>query len=173
MSIVDNAILRMVANFTERSALDLGNADMMVNKAFSNTFTDGTGDDQVDLVFTDQRTINASSDDELDLYGSLTDAFGNTLNFAKVKVIVIKASAANSNNINIGGSASNPFDGPFLSSSDIHVLQPDGIYVTTAPNTGYTVTASTGDICGLARSAPSPTWSFQATRRRSRRTVSR
>lgn len=153
MSIVGNAVISIVTNLTERNALDLGNADFVLNKAYKNTLTTGTGDDQFDLVFTDQRTLSASATENLDLAAALTDAFGNTLTFATVKAIIVKAASGNTNNVEIGGAASNTFVGPFDDATDKVALGPDAMFAVTAPNTGWTVTASTGDILLMANSS--------------------
>ena len=49
---------------------------------------DGIGYDQADLVFSDERTLGASSED-LDLCGGFTDAFGTAVSPAKIKLVLI------------------------------------------------------------------------------------
>jgi hypothetical protein len=113
----------------------------------------GTGSGQANLLFADQRTIAASSSENLDLAGVLTDPFGNTLTFAAIKVIRICASSANTNNVLVGGAASNTFLGMFDDATDIIRVKPGGCFLWIAPQTGATVTASTGDILKIANSS--------------------
>lgn len=112
----------------------------------------GTGSSQADKVYSDQRTINASSNDDLDLAGSLTDILGQALTFAKVKAIFVKASAANSNNVVIGAAGSNIFTGPFADSTDKLVIPPGGHALICAPVSGWTVTAGSADTFRIANS---------------------
>jgi hypothetical protein len=116
-------------------------------------FAPGTGDDQVQNVFADQRSISASSSENLDLAGSLTDAFGATITFGTVKVIEVQASCSNTNNVLVGGAGSNTFVGPFADATDIITVKPCGRLLLMAPKTGWTVTASTGDILKVANSS--------------------
>lgn len=144
--------IKVSADFTYSNPLDLTTTKDVISQAFSNVFTNGTGDDAVDLIWHDQRTVTASSTDSLDLAGSLTDAFGNTLTFVEIKGIIIRAASGNTNDVQIGGNA-NPLVGWVADGSDIVVVKPGGIFCLTAPGTGHTVTASTGDVLDVANSA--------------------
>ncbi len=115
--------------------------------------TSGTGADQADLMFADTRTLAASATENLDLAGSLTDAFGATLAFAKIKAIIVQAAAANTNDVVVGGAASNAFTGPLGGTDPTVAARPGGAIVLFAPATGWTVTAGTGDILKVANSS--------------------
>lgn len=143
--------IKVSADFTYSNALDLTTTKDVISQAFSNVFTSGTGDDQVDLIWHDQRTVSASSTDSLDLAGSLSDAFGNTLTFVELKGIIIRAASGNTNNVVVGGNA-NPVVGWVSDATDEIVIKPGGLFCLTAPGTGHTVTASTGDILDVANS---------------------
>lgn len=67
-------------------------------------FSNGTGADQADLLWADERTLAASASEDLDLAGVLADAFGATLGMAEVVMILVIAAAANTNNVVVGGS---------------------------------------------------------------------
>lgn len=109
----------------------------------------GTTTGKADLVFADTRTIAASSNENIDLAGSLTDAFGAALNFVKVVAIYIKAAAANANNVVIGGAASNGFVTPFGAATDTVKVGPGGTFLLTN-DAGFAVTAATGDLLKIA-----------------------
>jgi hypothetical protein len=116
--------------------------------------TTGTSADQADLVFADTRTLAASATENLDLAGSLVDAFGNTLTFVEVCAILIVASDANTNDVVVGGAASNAFSGIFGDATDKLVVKPGGMALIAAPvNPAYAVVAATGDILKVANSA--------------------
>jgi hypothetical protein len=112
----------------------------------------GTATQQASKVWVSQRTLSASSSESLDLAGVLTDSFGATLTFATVKAVYVKAASGNTNNVEIGGAASNQVP-LFKDVSDIVVVKPGGAFMWFAPGTGATVTAATGDILKAANSS--------------------
>lgn len=115
--------------------------------------TTGTSADQADLVFSDTRTLAASASENLDLAGGLTDAFGATLTFVEVVAILVIAADANTNNVVVGGAASNAFTGPFGDATDTVAVKPGGVAFFIAPgNPAFPVAAATGDILKVANS---------------------
>lgn len=120
------------------------------------TLTDGTAAGKADLLFVDERTVAESTDDDLDLAGSLADPFGNTLTFVElVALLVINApiaGAANASDLSIGG-GTNPFLG-FLSGTTpvITPIKPGGVFFLAASDAAGigTVTASTADILRIS-----------------------
>lgn len=110
------------------------------------TVADGTGASQADLVFRDQRTLALSTSEELDLAGGLTDSYGTTLTFVKVKALYISAESTNGANIVVGGAAANAFLGAFANATDKINLPASAWLKWVAPVSGYTVTAGTGDL---------------------------
>lgn len=112
----------------------------------------GTGTGYADLMYAGERTITASSSENLDLAGGLTSPLGATLTFVKVKAILIVASTANTNSVQVGGAATNTFTGAFADATDIVSIPPGGTLLLVHPGAGWTVTASTGDILKVANS---------------------
>lgn len=106
----------------------------------------GTGSYQADKLFSDQRTLAASATENIDLAGALTDPFGAALTFAKVKAIYIRAAAGNTNDVVVGGVGSNAFIGPFGANTHTVAVKPGGVLLMVAPDSGWTVTAATGDL---------------------------
>lgn len=116
-------------------------------------FTNGTGANQIQSVYSASRTIALSSSENLDLAGVLLDAFGAAITFTKVKAIVIFAYAANTNDVVVGGVGANGFVSPFGSNADKVNVKPGGIFVLIAPDiNGYAVTATTADLLKVANS---------------------
>lgn len=134
------------------SALDLGSAQYSptINKRI--TMATGTGTGQADMIFTDTRTVSASSTDALDLAGSLTGPVGGTLTFVKLKGLLVRAAAGNTNNCRVNRPASNGVP-LFLAASDGIDVLPGGIFLWVAPGAGVTVTASTGDLINIDNSS--------------------
>lgn len=109
----------------------------------------GTGAGAADIAFSDHRTLATATSENLDMTGTLTDAFGTTIAAVKVKAIEVHADAANTTNITVGGAASNGFKGPFGDVTDVVVLQPGDRFVA-ASAVGWAVVAATGDILKVA-----------------------
>jgi hypothetical protein len=137
-----------VTGYAGIKAVESGSADLGTPNVTHDTgaksfdWVSGTGEYQADLIWSDRITLAASATQNLDLAGSLTGLLGGTLTFAKVKAIYVKADAANTNNVNVGGAASNGFVGPFLDATDKVAVRPGGVFLVTAPETGWTVTAA-------------------------------
>lgn len=121
--------------------------------AQSYQLTTGTGAQQADRLFADTRTIAASGTDPLDLNGTLVDAVGTTLSLLRVKLLYIAASAANTNNVIVGGAGSNTFINWVGAATHTITVRPGGTFFLFAPDaTAYAVTAGTGDIWQIANS---------------------
>jgi hypothetical protein len=119
----------------------------------------GTGANQSDLIFADERTVASASNDDLDLAGVLLPAFGSTLAFVNITAIMVvnrpRTGAANTTNLTIGG-GTNAFVG-FLGGTTptIGPIRPGGVVLLSCgAATGIgAVVAGTGDILRIANSA--------------------
>ena len=151
MALNTTILTKITAN--QAGSNDLGTPKFSVNYSDSVSLSDGTGSGQADLLFTDERTIAASASEDLDLAAGLTDALGNTLTFATVKAIMIKASEDNTNDVTVSPAAANGFLGPFADPSDLVSIPPGGSLLVQAPVAGWDVTADTGDLLTIANSS--------------------
>lgn len=144
-----------LAAFAEQSAaLDLGSAKAPMRLQRKVSLTDGTGAGQANRVFSDRRSIAASSAEDLDLAGVLLDAFGATLTFVRIKGLYIAAAATNVNNVVVGADATNPW-ATLLNATGTITLRPGAAFAAfagAADGTGYAVTAGTGDLLQVANS---------------------
>lgn len=151
MAVTANVQVMVTGKHT--SALDLGTAELGFAASLAAQLASGTGSGQVDRVFTDQRTLSASANEDLDLAAALTDAFGATITFAKVKAILIIADAGNTNNVQVTRPGSNGVPA-FLAAGDGVAIKPGGAFLLYDP-VGITVTAGTGDLINVANSGGS------------------
>lgn len=141
-----------------QNVLDLVTATSPMASNTTYTFTNGTGANKVQKIFSDTRTLTASSSEDIDLSGVLTDPLGATISMTKMKALVVKAAAANTNNVNLGGIPSNSFPmlGVFNDSSDIVSIKPGGMFAYISPDAnGVAVTAGSADTFKLANSSGS------------------
>lgn len=153
MSLTSRLTVGVVAELV--SALDLANANVPLDMQTVIRLATGTGADQADKIFHDRRTLAASATEDLDLAGSLTDPLGAALTFARIKAVIVKASASNVNNVNVTRPASNGVP-LFLAAGDGIPVRPGGIFAWIAPDaTAVAVTAGTGDLLTFTNSAGS------------------
>lgn len=142
----------LAAKFVAALDLQTASAPGGIRRGFS--LTDGAGLNAANRMWTDRRTLTASSSESLDLAGSLTDAFGTAITFARVKALVVAASDGNVNNVLVGGAASAQFVNWVSDATDVVVVRPGGLFVLVAPDaTGYAVTATTADLLKVANSS--------------------
>lgn len=145
------AQVKILASATQTVALDLGAVTFSPSESQSFSLANGTGANQVNQVFSDQRTLGASSSEELDLSGTLLDALGNSITFTKIKSIVVSSASANGGDIQVGGAAANGFNSWVGAVGDLIAIKPGGAFAIVAPDaTGYAVTAGTGDLLKIA-----------------------
>jgi hypothetical protein len=114
----------------------------------------GSGLNQADRVWHDQRNLAASATENLDLSGSLVDSLGGPFVLTKLKLIVVQGLVSNANNVNVGG-VTNGVAGVFGdAATDFAVARPGGLFIWAAPDaTAAPVVAGTGDLLKVANSA--------------------
>ena len=86
------------------------------------------------------RTLGASATETLALRGVLKDGLGDTINFAYVRVLVIKNKSAAAR-LRLGNATSDSWQGP-LSSGATFTLPPGGVFVVVAPGASVFPVAS-------------------------------
>lgn len=134
------------------SSTDLSSAIDSLIKTYTCALAPGTGDGQANMVWSDTVTLAASGTADIDFAASLTSSFGATLTFTKIKVLIVAAAAANTNNVLVSRPASNGLVLFSAAGDEVKVL-PGGLFVLTAPAAGITVTAATGDLLTFTNSA--------------------
>lgn len=112
----------------------------------------GTGAGLVDKEFDDERTLADGATENLDLSGSLTDAYGASILFAKVKVLAIK-NKSTTQTLSVGGAATLGFIGWVGDPTDKVLIGPGAFALLICDPVGVTVTAGTGDLLKIANSA--------------------
>jgi len=135
--------------------VDIGEVSHRVQFGPSVNLTDGAGANQANKLFADTRTLAASATENLDLSGVLVDAIGAQLAFTKIKGLLIRAAAANVNNVIVGGLNAAAFGVVSLFGVDPSslIVRPGGFVLLAAPDAaGYAVTAGTGDLLKIANS---------------------
>lgn len=151
------ATVTIGAAIQQAIALDKGSANFTPGAGLVYSLADGAGANQASQVFSDKRTLAGSANEELDLAGGLTDVFGNTITFTKIKVVIVTSLAANGGDIQVGGSAANGFDAFVGAVGDYVIVKPGGSFAIIAPDVnGYAVTAGTADLLKITNGDASP-----------------
>lgn len=157
MTLSANMLLQLDA--VQRGASDFGGDKFTPQMKAMIQLTDGTAANQADILWMDEREVASATNDDLDLAGALSDAFGTTVAAAElVAVFVINAprsGAANTTDLTIGG-GSNPVTG-FLGGTTPTVgpIKPGGVFFVASPDAAGvgSVTAATADILRIANSS--------------------
>jgi hypothetical protein len=149
-----SATIALNAYGSQTAALDLGTASFPFSGGVSFTLTDGTTAGKADRIFTDTRTLAASATENIDLAGSLTDAFGTATSFATIKAVIVSAASGNTNSVQVTRPASNGVP-LFMAAGDGISLAPGYGFGWAGSGTGVTVTAGTGDLLTFTNSAGS------------------
>ena len=147
-----NATIDVEIRAKQTGAAGLGTPNFLIDLAKSMEFSPGTASiGQANVLYTAERTLAASANENLDLAGALTDAFGATIAAAEVVAIYIEAAAGNTNNVQVTRPASNGVP-LFLAAGDGIALGPGDCFLLTN-RAGVAVTAGTGDLINVANSA--------------------
>lgn len=119
--------------------------------SFVKTFSDGNGLDQSNLIWDDRRTVNAAANDDLDLAGGVTNSFGTTVTFAKIRGLFIhNLNTTAGHLLHVGGQGTEAINTILGGDTEIIKIGPDGVLVLINPSAaGYAVTAATADILRL------------------------
>jgi len=125
--------------------LDDRTATDPINLVQTTKLTNGTGNNKANQSFHDQRTLLTAASEDVDLSGSLLDAFGDSVTFTTIKALRIKNQSL-INTLIVGGAAANAFGTLFADDTDKLIIRPGGLLILEAPLAGYLVTAATADL---------------------------
>jgi len=133
-----------LAGVFKDATLDHTTPSERLGKRVSQTWGSGTGDNQANEFWSDRRSLAATSEN-IDLYGGLTDGFGNTINFATLReILILNRSAVSGEDLTISGN--------FITTAVLGGTTPTltvpagGRFNLSKPVDGFTVTNSSADI---------------------------
>lgn len=144
---------------TQAGDNDFGNDEFTPTMEVLLQTTDGTGANQADILWVDERTVADGANDDIDLAGALSGAFGATITAAEVVGFFIanspRSGAANSTDLTVGNEGTNPWEGFLSSGGTLGPIKPGGFCLMGAGHVDGigSVTAGTGDILRIANSA--------------------
>jgi len=125
--------------------LDDRTATDPINLVQTTKLANGTGNNKANQSFHDQRTLTTGASEDVDLSGSLLDAFGDSVTFTTIKAFRIKNQSL-INTLIVGGAAANALATLFGAVTERIIIRPSGLLILEAPLAGYLVTAATADL---------------------------
>lgn len=135
---VDQGSITIGSLFRSTNTVGLDTAGATSNFQHNESYSDGTGANQVQKIVTASLNLVGAAQ-TIDLQ-NITDAFGNTVVFTKVKSIFVRIPNATTGQVvTIQGGAANPFTAFMADPSDKVTLKAGGAFVITSPVDGYTV----------------------------------
>lgn len=146
MPLTSSISVSAAADLTATSGLATADVPLVARTALQ--LSTGTAAGQADKVYQGRRTLAASTAEDLDLAGVLTDAFGATITFARIKGLYIVAAAANTNNVVVGAAGTNAW-ATLLNATGTLTLRPGafvGVGTGAADAVCYAVTTATADL---------------------------
>lgn len=152
--------LRVAANQTGSN--DFGGPAFTPELETAINLQNGTAAGQADILFVDERTVAASTNDDIDLNGVLAQAVGGAFTAAEIVSIVVinapRSGPANLSSLTIGGGTT-PFVGYLGGTTPtIGPIGPGGHVSIGSPGSSGigTVTAATADLLRIANGAGGP-----------------
>jgi hypothetical protein len=151
--VIDHVNVNVKVDSQLLSALDLSTANDPIVVNIIAALTNGTASGQASQHWHDTRTLTASATENLDLAGGgLTNAFGVSLTFTKIKLVFVRAAAANINDVQFQRATTNGVP-LFMAASNGIALSPGEWFMFFSPTNGKVVTAGTGDLFTVTNSA--------------------
>lgn len=139
------AKLNLLLNITHTKDLDLNTPRDVINSTRGASLADGTGANQADALWHDNRTLADGANETIDLHdGTLEDAFGDAVTLDKLKAIYIKNNSTEAN-LFIGGAAATQL-GLFADVSDVLKLPPGGDFFMSAPDANGIDVSTNSDL---------------------------
>ena len=136
--------INLSTQLTASSDAVLGVPNDALNYQYIKTIDFGTGDDQADQMYYENNTTT-EADVTYDLYGGLTNHFGETINFATIKGIILRNNS-DINSIALGPATADEALLWFPDNSAYEVIPPGGISIHIAPNDGWVIVDGSDSI---------------------------
>ncbi|MCG8586903.1 MAG: hypothetical protein MI757_19540 [Pirellulales bacterium] len=120
---------------------------------YKQSFSDGTSDDEADVLWHDERTLSVAANEDFDLTALARTVFGNatTVAMATVKaMLIVNTNTAAGEDLSIGNAASNAWVGPFGAATHTLDVPADSSVLLVNRKSGWSVSASSADMLRIA-----------------------
>ena len=132
-----------------KKAIDQSTPQDALSYNYEQSYTYGNGALELDVLWHDTRTLGAGANESIDLAGSLSDGFGDTVNLANVKILIIENTSADAaSSIVVGGAAGTQFDAWLGSATDLIRIEPgeSKVLISRTDADGYASTGAADDL---------------------------
>lgn len=154
---ISSVSISAAVNWDATNVLTLSTGHDKSALSYSDSLADGTSADQCKCVYHTQGTLANGASTNIDVSGSLTDMFGNSAVFTKIKGIFIINKGIASGSTYTETSGENLIVSTSTLTAAIHSapIEPGGCLLFTSPKVGGTVTATSADLITLTRAGSS------------------
>lgn len=152
-TITTTATLTVTRQYSNQPDTDGPTTRADANFMFADYLGNGSGSDQAKDCFHDIRSIVGSGTDNLDLYGSLRNGFGNLISFTAIKFIGIKHLTTAAASGILVGAGTGPLLNWVLASGDQVRIKQGGAMTWWSPKSGAAVTNSTNERLTITNEA--------------------
>lgn len=151
MAITFSGSVRAGISWSYKSTSAIAETENSAGFSFADSLATGTAADQADRLYVAQVTIAASGTLNLDLAGALTDVFGNSITFARVKAFFLVPAEGNlASEVSVGGHATAAAPLWFSDATDKEKVHKTGVcFHYRADATAWPVTATTADMLSV------------------------
>lgn len=143
-------VLKVLAQLASGSTF--GAAQDNIAQDYTLNLGNGSGAGQAAEIYHAQRTLGAAGTEDLDLSGVLLDALGTTVALTKLKLLLIFAALANTNDVKVGaGNTTVPI---FGATTHFLLVKPGGVFVYTIPTAaGVAIVNASSDLLTVTNAA--------------------
>jgi hypothetical protein len=138
MALSANIVIDFQATLTKPR--DLNTALIPLSKRVAYALVDGTGANQVNILFDDNRSLTTTGVDVLNLASGMTNGFGDAIAAVKIKGIFIVSSPTNANPITLRQAASSGVPLFTGATAGINIRPGGSLLWVAAETTGIAVT---------------------------------
>lgn len=159
-----SATLKLQIAAVLTGTLDLASQRASQDVVYPVSYSDGAGAGQANVIWSDRRTLAESASEDIDLSGALTGLLGESIAFARVKAIIVKAAAGNTNNVVVSRPSSSGV--PLVEAEELIFpeIRPGGVAMWMDPGaTGVAVTNSSADKITVANSSSGSSVEYEIT----------
>jgi hypothetical protein len=137
-----------------------GTPSFQANFLWEWAIASGVGLSQADKLYAPAtQSLAAGANANIDFNAGLNDVFGVSLVMVKLKALLIKAGAANPDNLTLSRPAANGL-ALFVAASDAIIIPPGGMFAWAGQVGGIPVVASTADLLNMLAAATAGTYTF-------------
>lgn len=152
--------IKATFDFKYESSVDLANATKNASViTWKDSLSNGTAVDNADLLWFDERSLSSGANETLDLHGSLTNVFGTTVSFARVKLLALRLTTTTTGcSLTVGNAASNQFSSHLGGTTQTFVVRGGGWAIFYTPDATAYAAGSSADQLKLTASAHAITY---------------